>query len=86
MKIHHKRTSRYLRELVPNKARVHMDERQPKHKKGNKHDLIICNKASDLGIQHLSELLLGFPNAFYLQPFIHNRAPHGLGSTGLVQS
>jgi hypothetical protein len=34
MKIHHKRTSRYLKELVPNKARDHMDERQPKHKKG----------------------------------------------------
>jgi hypothetical protein len=34
MKIHHKRTSRYLKELVPNKARERMDERQPKHKKG----------------------------------------------------
>lgn len=72
MKIHHKRTSRYLKELVPNKARECMDERQPKQKKGKiliNIDLIIWNKANDLGIRHLSELLLGFPNAFYLQPF-----------------
>jgi hypothetical protein len=52
MKIHHKRTSRYLKELVPNKAREHMDERQPKHKKVR--TLInmshYFNKASDLGI------------------------------------
>jgi hypothetical protein len=33
MKIHHKRTSRYLKELVPNKARESMDERQTNHKK-----------------------------------------------------
>ncbi len=34
MKIYHKRTSRYLKELVPNKARESMDGRQTNHKKG----------------------------------------------------
>lgn len=51
-----------------------MDGRQTKHKKGK----ILINMISLFETRPVTwefdtyHMLLGFPNAFYLQPFIHN--------------